>query len=220
MEMTKADIAHIVMERLSLAYPAQKTFLAYRNPFELLVGAILSAQCTDAMVNRITPKLFCLYPDMESLAVADSTELEGIIHSAGFYRDKAKNLQACARELLGRFKGVVPSGMEELCSLPGVGRKTANVVRSHIFGLPSIIVDTHFSRVTRRLRLAESENPSMIEREMQALIPEGGWSEFSMTMNAHGRKVCAARKPLCCACVLSDICISCVNECKGCAPIS
>jgi endonuclease III len=216
----KAKLAEAVLERLTPLYRDSRPLLAYGNPFELLIGAMLSAQCTDAMVNRISPRLFARFPDPGSLAHADIAELEDLVHSTGFFREKAKNVKAAAAALVDRFGGEVPSGMDDLLSLPGVGRKTANVIRAHIYSLSAVIVDTHFSRVTRRLGLAESGNPYAVEREILALLPEGMLTAFSMAVNRHGRAVCAARKPSCMECVLLDLCTFNVNEGKGAIPQS
>lgn len=201
-------------ERLALEYPDAVCELDHRNAFELLAATILSAQSTDARVNMVTPALFARYPDAEALAVAEPTELEEIIHSTGFFRAKARSLMGMATELVERFDGQVPGAMADLVSLPGVGRKTANVVRSVALDLPGLPVDTHVLRLTRRLGItesltdAEAKDAVKVEMLLNPMIParERGW--FSLRLILHGRRVCFARKPRCDLCVLADFCPS------------
>ncbi len=200
--------ASVISERLALAYPEIQVPLDHKNAFELLVAVILSAQCSDAAVNKVTPILFHLYPDPESLAQAPRQEIEAVIRTLGLFHAKAKSLQRCARQLIEEFESQVPSTMEELTRLAGVGRKTANVIRGHAFAIPGIVVDTHCRRVSRRLGLSRHEDPTMIERDLNHLLPPEQWTGFSHRLIMHGRSVCYARKPACAACVLNELCPS------------
>lgn len=203
--------AKVVMARLAELYPGsakELCALRHENPFQLLVATILSAQTTDARVNMVTPALFAEYPDARSLAGADPAHLEEIIRSTGFFRAKARSLIGMARALVERYGGEVPSAMEDLVTLPGVGRKTANVVRSVAFGLPGLPVDTHVGRLARRLGLTQSEDPEVVERDLDALVPPEERGAFSLRLILHGRAVCLARAPRCAECVLADVCPS------------
>ncbi len=195
-----------IHRRLTAAYGNIDSFLDYRSPFELLIGVILSAQTTDLQVNKVTPILFARFPTAAALAGAGRGEVEEIIKSTGFYRSKAAHIQGAAAELVQSFNGEVPQSMSALTTLPGVGRKSANVVRSHVFGLPAIIVDTHFGRVMRRLGVGQATAADALERELQTKIPEDLQSPLSMLVNKHGRVVCLARAPRCSTCVLKDLC--------------
>jgi endonuclease-3 len=175
----------------------------------LLAATILSAQCTDERVNMVTPALFARYPDPQSLAVANPADVEEIVHSTGFYRAKAANLIGMASGLIERFGGEVPGGMADLTSLPGVGRKTANVVRSVALGLPGLPVDTHVGRLTRRLGITAEEDPVRVELELNPMVPPLERGQFSLRLILHGRRVCPARRPRCGDCVLADFCPSC-----------
>jgi len=197
-----------LMRRLNSEYPNWRPPLNYRNPYELFVAVSLSAQTTDVAVNRVTPEVFRLYPSSRELASADIQELEEIIHPLGFFRRKAGNLLRGAKRMEEEYGGELPREMEELTSLSGIGRKSANVIRSLIWELPGIIVDTHFGRVCRRLGLTEESDPVKIERAIGAIVPEKCHIDFSMTVNFHGRKYCMSRKPNCDACPLADICPS------------
>src|SRR5262249_46362579 len=199
--------AHIT-KLLNQAYPEIQVPLAHRNTFELLIAVILSAQCTDEAVNKVTPELFHRYPDPQTLAHAKRTDIERIIRPLGLFRAKAKSLQQCAQQLEEDFAGQVPSTMEKLTRLSGVGRKTANVILGHAFGIPGIIVDTHCKRVSRRLGLTRETNPVGIERDLSRLLPPEEWTGFSHRLVIHGRRVCYARKPACKRCVLNDLCPS------------
>jgi len=201
----------VVDERLEERYPGTATELCalkHRNPFELLVATILSAQTTDERVNLTTPALFARYPDAEALAAADPAELEELIRPTGFYRSKARNLLGMAAALVERFGGEVPSAMEDLVTLPGVGRKTANVVRSVAFGLPGMPVDTHVQRLATRLGLSSAPDPVAMERDLDALVPPERRGALSLRLILHGRETCRARTPRCSACLLADICPS------------
>lgn len=198
-----------VQKWLSDAYPGSARDLCalkYRNPYELLAATILSAQCTDEMVNKVTPNLFSRYPTAADLAHAKPLELEEIVHATGFFRSKAKNLMGMANALEDRFSGEVPSDLADLVSLPGVGRKTANVVRSVVFNEPGLPVDTHVSRLSNRLGLTTETDPVKIEHELNALVPPEDRGAFSLRLILHGRAVCVARKPRCRDCGLADIC--------------
>lgn len=182
--------------------------LRHHSPYELLVATILSAQCTDERVNMVTPALFSAYPSPTDLAGAEPERLESLIRSTGFYRSKAKNLIGMARAVTERYGGEVPAAMRDLVSLPGVGRKTANVVRSVAMGLPGLPVDTHVLRLSRRLGLTEQTDPVRVELELNPMIPAKERGAFSLRMIQHGRRVCLARRPLCEECALSDFCPS------------
>lgn len=196
------------MRRLAEEYPEARCELDHRSPFELLVATILSAQCTDARVNMVTPVLFARYPDAAALAAADRAELEELIRPTGFYRNKATSLLGMAAALAGEHGGEVPGAMEELTALPGVGRKTANVVRSVALGLPGLPVDTHVGRLARRLGLTTETDPVKVEMELNAMIPAAERGRFSLRLILHGRRVCLARTPRCEDCVLNDFCPS------------
>ncbi len=206
--MKAAERARIITEILNREYPDRKPLLNYRNPYELLIAVILSAQTTDAGVNKVTPVLFERYPTPQLLSEALQGEVEDIIHPTGFFRVKAANIIKTAQALSEQYKGEVPGTMEELTALPGVGRKTANVILYHIFNQPAIIVDTHFKRVSGRLGFTTKKDPELIEREMLKKIPREIQSDFSMTLNLHGRKYCHPRKPQCGECPIRDYCPS------------
>lgn len=197
--------------RLQAEFPGSADELCaldHDGPFQLLVATILSAQCTDGRVNMVTPRLFARFPDAPSLAKADLDEVEGIIHSTGFFRAKARNVVGMAQGLVGRFEAEVPRRREDLVSLPGVGRKTANVVRSVAFGLPGLPVDTHVGRVSRRLGLTTETDPVKVELVLNCLLPRREHGAFSLRLILHGRRTCVARSPHCAECVLADLCPS------------
>ena len=196
------------LARLIDEYPVARCELDHDGPFQLLAATILSAQCTDARVNMVTPHLFARYPTPQALAGASLTEVEDIIRSTGFYNNKARSLVGMAQRLVEAYDGVVPGEMEDLVTLPGVGRKTANVVRSVALGLPGLPVDTHVLRLSRRLGITDETDPVKVEYVLNAMIPAGERGEFSLRMIFHGRRVCFARKPNCGACVLADFCPS------------
>ena len=200
--------ARVVAERLIEAYPEAICELDHTNPFELLCATVLSAQTTDARVNMVTPTLFARYPSPVDLAAANPTEIEEIIRSTGFYQAKARNLMALATRLVDVFGGEVPRSLEDLVTLAGVGRKTANVVRSVAFDLPGLPVDTHVGRLARRLGLTLEEDPVKVEMELNSFIPAADRGGFSLRLILHGRRVCDARKPNCAECSLSDMCPS------------
>ena len=196
----------ILLETLRGRYPVVKTQLAHESAFQLLIATILSAQCTDAQVNKVTKVLFDTYPDAPALARAPLNTVKQIIFSTGFYNNKAKNIQACARALLDRFEGVVPRKMDALVSLPGVGRKTANLVRSVAFGVETMVVDTHVLRVSRRLGLTRYRDPVKVEFDLMEKIPKASWNDLGLQLIYFGREICDAKKPLCGGCPLYDIC--------------
>lgn len=194
--------------RLIEEYPDARCELDHDSPYQLLVATILSAQCTDARVNMVTPSVFARYPTPEDLAEAEPAELERLIHSTGFFRNKAKSLLGMANALVERHAGEVPSSMKELAALPGVGRKTANVVRSVGFDLPGLPVDTHVGRLSRLLGLTTETDAVKVEHELNAMVPAAERGRFSLRLILHGRRVCIARRPRCEDCVLNDFCPS------------
>lgn len=197
----------IIYRRLARAYPDAKCALNFSNPHEMLFATILSAQCTDAMVNKVTARLFVKYPTLEDFATADPLELQQDVKPTGFFRQKAKNLQATARKLLEDFGGEVPSTMAELITLPGAARKTSNIVLGNSFGkVEGIAVDTHVRRLSQRLGLTAHEDPIKIEQDLMRLVPKAKWFQLSYLFIEHGRAVCKAPVPRCAECVLSDLC--------------
>jgi endonuclease-3 len=207
--------ARAVAARLAEEYPDALCELDHRNPFELLAATILSAQTTDARVNMVTPALFDRYPDAAALAAADPGELEEIVRSTGFYQNKSRSLIGMAQALVERYGGEVPTDLDDLVTLPGVGRKTGNVVRSVAFGLPGLPVDTHVGRLSRRLGLTTEDDPVKVELELNSYLPPADRGPFSLRMILHGRRVCDAKKPACGACVLEDICPSSLLPRRG-----
>jgi len=197
-----------VLNLLKREYPVAICELTHDSAFQLLAATILSAQCTDVRVNMVTPALFAAYPTPEKLASADLSHVEQLVRSTGFYQTKAKNLIGMADQVMTRFGGEVPREIEDLITLPGVGRKTANVLRSVVFGLPGLPVDTHVGRLSRRLGLTKLEDAVKVEYELNALLPPVEWGEFSLRLILHGRRVCDARKPKCEECLLESLCPS------------
>jgi endonuclease-3 len=197
--------------RLASEYPGtarELCALDFQTPFQLLVSTVLSAQTTDERVNMVTPAVFARYPTPADLGHADPGELERLIHTTGFFRNKAKSLIGLGQAIDERFEGEVPTEMEDLVTIPGVGRKTANVVRSVAFELPGLPVDTHVARLTRLLGLTSSTDPDRIEQDVCALLPKAEWGAFSLRLILHGRRVCIARRPRCRECVMADFCPS------------
>lgn len=198
-----------ILIRLKRLYPDAKCTLNYETPVQLLVATMLSAQCTDERVNLVTPALFASYPDAAALANAEIEELERLVRSTGFYRNKAKNIKAACRILVTEYAGKVPKQMEQLLGLPGVARKTANVVLAHAYGInQGVTVDTHVKRLSQRLGLTEETDPVRIERDLIRLLPQPDWENWSIRLIYHGRAVCKARKPECEICALADLCPS------------
>ena len=195
-----------IAKTLGRAMPHPKMELDHRSPWELLVATILSAQCTDQRVNQVTPSLFRRYRQPADMAAAGLLEVEQLIRSTGFFKNKAKHLVACGRAVTERFGEEVPHTMEELITLPGVGRKTANVMLGNAFDQPSIVVDTHVKRVAKRLGLTKSDNPDLVEVDLQRLMPDSQWTAFSQRLLLHGRYVCLARKPQCQTCPIYQLC--------------
>lgn len=203
----KQERALAVVKALRKEFREARTALTHGSPFQLLVATILSAQCTDERVNMVTPVLFARYDGAAALAAADQSELEEIIRSTGFFRMKAKNIIACAKGLMERFGGEVPSSIEDLVTLPGVGRKTANVVLGQAFGIASgVVVDTHVHRLARRMGFSKENTPEKIELDLQAVFPKRTWIEISNLLILHGRRTCPARKPQCDVCRISEVC--------------
>lgn len=198
----------LVHERLAEVYPEAVCELDHTTPFQLLVATILSAQCTDKRVNEVTPALFARYPEPADLAAANPDELSELIRSTGFYNAKTKSLLGMASALVDRYNSAVPGSMEDLTTLPGVGRKTANVVRSVALGLPGLPVDTHVGRLAKRLGLTVEDDPVKVELELNPMVPAAERGAFSLRLILHGRRVCAARKPQCGSCSLADFCPS------------
>jgi len=195
-----------ILAILERTYPDVKTALRHRNPLELLISTILSAQCTDKRVNQVTETLFRELKTAKDFAEVPLSHLEDLIHPTGFYRNKAKSIQACCQALLEKHGGKVPDHMEDLLQLPGIGRKTANVILGSAFGIPGIVVDTHVKRVSQRIGLTQAQGPVKIEYDLMPLIPKKRWSDFSHQMIWHGRTWCTARKPKCAACPLHTYC--------------
>lgn len=207
--MTKKERASAVCDKLNKEYGTDlRCYLEYSpdKPWQLLFATILSAQCTDERVNIVTKELFKKYPELEDVAGADIKEFEKDIFSIGFYHNKAKNIIACANALINDFEGNVPSDIDELTSLPGVGRKTANVIRGNIYGIQSIVVDTHVKRVSKLLGLTTADDPEKVEFDLMKIIPKEQWILYNFQVIAHGRKVCVARRPDCENCCLKEVC--------------
>ena len=205
--MTKKERARLVTEALNREYGTEMiTYLHYETPWQLLFATILSAQCTDARVNMVTKDLFQKYPTVEDFANADLSELEKDIYSTGFYKNKAKNLKACAAALLEQYGGEVPHSIEELTALPGVGRKTANVVRGNCFHEPSIVVDTHVKRVSRLLGLTKETDPTKVEFDLMKILPKDQWILYNVQVIAVGRTWCISGRPKCSECILRECC--------------
>lgn len=198
-----------ILDRLHQEYPEARTALTFRSPYELLVATILSAQCTDERVNKVTPGLFRKYPAPEDLAGAKREELEDMIRSTGFFRNKTKSLLGMSNAVVDRFGGAIPGTMDDLITLPGVGRKTANVVLGNAFGRDEgVVVDTHVARLSQRLGLTRRSDPVRIEQDLMKLYPRGEWTGLAHALIFHGRAACKAQKPRCEACVVSDLCPS------------
>jgi len=204
----RVERARLAVERLKVDYPEARTALIHHGPWQLLVATILSAQCTDERVNMVTPGLFRRYPGVQDFADANASELERLIQPTGFFRQKTKAIMGAARAIVERHGGEVPGRMEDLVKLPGVGRKTANVVLGVAFDIPGLAVDTHVTRLTRRLGLTRQTDAVKIEAEVCSMVPEEEWTGLGLRLILHGREVCHARKPDCPACRLNDFCPS------------
>jgi endonuclease-3 len=198
--------AKAIYRILSKNYPNVRCELDYKNPYQLLVATVLSAQCTDKRVNQTTPALFKKYNSIKKMAAADLKDLQRLVKSTGFYRAKSRNIKMLSQKILTEFNGKVPSDIEDLVTLPGVGRKTANVVLGHGFNVPGITVDTHFGRLSRRFGWSDKKDPVKVEFEVGKLIPEKEWTNLSQRLIWHGRRVCHSRKPACGACALAKLC--------------
>ena len=207
--MTKKQRAEMITERLNEIYGTELVcYLEYEEPWQLLISTIMSAQCTDKRVNMVAKELYKKYPNIEALADANLSELEETIKSVGLYKSKAKNIISCAKDIAEKFDGKVPKTIEELTSLAGVGRKTANVIRGNVFKEASIVVDTHVKRVSRLLGLAKEEDPEKIEYELMKVLPKKQWILYNIQIIAHGRSICVARSPKCDLCKLKDLCLN------------
>ena len=198
----------ILLKRLDTAYPHASCALTYQTPLHLLIATILSAQCTDERVNRVTPELFEKYKTARDFAEADLEILQEDIRSTGFYKNKARAIQACCQKIVEKYNGKVPSTLEDLVKLPGVGRKTANLILGEIWHIPGVVVDTHVRRLAKRLGLTRNDNAERVEQDLMRLIPRERWILFSHQLIHHGRQICTARKPACKKCFLNDICLS------------
>ncbi len=205
--VNQVEQANEILARIDESYPDARVELNFSNPLELLVATILSAQCTDNRVNRVTKTLFVDYPDARAYANADRGGLEDAIHSTGFFRQKANNIQSCCTDVVERFAGEVPDTMEDLTSLAGVGRKTASVVLAQAYGKPAIAVDTHCRRVSQRLGLTVEDKPDKVEAELRELYDERHWADITRLFIWHGRYTCKSRRPLCDSCALPDLCL-------------
>ncbi|QDZ39559.1 endonuclease III [Euhalothece natronophila Z-M001] len=209
MTASQQERALTLLARLKALYPDATCTLNYETPVQLLVATILSAQCTDERVNKVTPELFARFPDAKAMAEAKREDIETLIRSTGFYRNKAKSIQGACEMIVSQFGGKVPDTMSDLLKLPGVARKTANVVLAHAYGINAgVTVDTHVKRLSNRLGLTEKKDPKQIEKDLMTLLPQAEWENWSIRLIYHGREVCKARQPMCEACSLADICPS------------
>lgn len=205
--MTQKERVARIVEILNTVYTTEyKCYLNHDNPWQLLIATMLSAQCTDARVNMVTKDLFVKYPDLEAFSDCDIKELERDIYYTGFYKNKAKNIKACARKLIDEYHGEVPRDIEDLTRLDGVGRKTANVIRGNIFHDPSIVVDTHVKRISKKLGLSKSDDPVVVEQELMKVLPKEQWILYNIQIITHGRTICTARSPKCEQCPLKEVC--------------
>ncbi len=195
-----------ILKLLNRAYPEAKCSLYFETPFQLLIATILSAQCTDERVNKVTPALFKKYPDPRAMARAELRDLEGLIRSANFYKNKALSLKSCSQTLLDKFGGEVPRTVEELVTLRGVGRKTANVVLGNVFDIPGLVVDTHVGRISRRLGFTRDTDPEKVEAQLMEIVPRADWTLYAHLLISHGREICTARRAVCESCPLIALC--------------
>lgn len=206
--MDKFEKTKKIINLLEKEYPGAKTPLRHKNPLQLLIAAILSAQCTDERVNKVTPALFARYKTARDFAMAQSAELESMIRSTGFYKSKARSIIGCCSVISEKHGGKVPCSIDDLVELPGVGRKTANVVLGACFDIPGVVVDTHVKRLAGKLGLTKNTNPEKIEIDLMKIVPKKEWNLFSLLLIFHGRNICVARKPKCWECVISKLCPS------------
>ena len=205
--MTKKERVSQIVQILNETYSTEyKCYLNHENAWQLLIATMLSAQCTDARVNIVTKELFVKYPTLEAFADCDVKELEKDIYSTGFYKNKAKNIKACAEKLIAEYGGEVPSDLDELVQLDGVGRTTANVIRGNIYHEPSIVVDTHVKRISKKLGLSKSDDPVVVEQELMKVLPREQWILYNIQIITHGRTICTARNPKCGECPLNSVC--------------
>jgi len=207
--MSAPDVSSFAVQMLDILenfYPEAHCALNFRNPYQLLVATILSAQCTDVRVNLVTKKFFRIYPDIQALADSATADVEAYIRSTGFFRNKARHLKACAERIREDFNSVVPSTLEELVGLPGIGRKTANVLLGNAFGIPGMVVDTHVKRISFRLGWTRQRDPDRIEKDLCSLLPRERWTQAGHVLIAHGRNLCKAPIPVCSRCPLSEKC--------------
>ena len=205
--MTKKERVLQIVQILNETYSTEyKCYLNHENAWQLLIATMLSAQCTDARVNIVTKELFVKYPTLEAFADCDVKELEKDIYSTGFSKNKAKNIKACAEKLIAEYGGEVPSDLDELIKLDGVGRKTANVIRGNIYHEPSIVVDTHVKRISKKLGLSKSDDPVVVEQELMKVLPREQWILYNIQIITHGRTICTARNPKCGECPLNSVC--------------
>ena len=205
--MTKKERVSQIVQILNETYSTEyKCYLNHENAWQLLIATMLSAQCTDARVNIVTKELFVKYPTLEAFADCDVKELEKDIYSTGLYKNKAKNIKACAEKLIAEYGGEVPSDLDELIKLDGVGRKTANVIRGNIYHEPSIVVDTHVKRISKKLGLSKSDDPVVVEQELMKVLPREQWILYNIQIITHGRTICTARNPKCGECPLNSVC--------------
>ncbi len=210
MRMMEKDRVAEILCRLDEQYGTEKIcYLDHETPWQLLIAVILSAQCTDARVNTVTGPLFECYPRPEDLAGADVSDVEEIIHPLGFFRSKARNIVLCSRKIVSEYGGEVPKTLEELTSLAGVGRKTANVILGNIYDEPSIVVDTHVKRISKKLGLTKETEPEKVEQDLMKVLPKDHWILYNIQIITLGRQLCVARRPKCGECFLKDICPSC-----------
>lgn len=208
-KVKKKERMHAVLAALQKSYPEAECALHYSTPFQLLIATILSAQCTDARVNMVTPTLFSEYPDADAMSQADLEHIEQLIHSTGFYKAKAKNIIACSKRIMEHYKGELPLEIDELITLPGVGRKTANVLLGNAYGINAgITVDTHVTRIMNALKFVKTTDAVKIEQELMPLIPQEDWAVFTHRIIEHGRAICIARRPKCSECIIAELCPS------------
>ncbi len=211
-KVKKKERMQAVLEALQKSYPEAECALHYSTPFQLLIATILSAQCTDARVNMVTPTLFSEYPDAEAMSNANPEHIEQLIHSTGFYKAKAKNILACSKRIVEHYNGELPLEIDELITLPGVGRKTANVLLGNAYGINAgITVDTHVTRIMNALKFVKTTDAVKIEQELMPLIPQEDWAVFTHRIIEHGRAICIARRPKCSECVIAEFCPSALN---------